>query len=352
LRSPLVIRADAAGTMGTGHIMRCLALAQEWQDRVGNVIFAYASAPEPLVGRLRNQGMQTVCLSVTPVSREQARETAALAQNVGAPWIVVDGYGFNAEYQCELKCGATKILVVDDDGRCDSPYADLILNQNAFAPEALYRTRSCSARLLLGNPYILLRREFTVRWSDWKRAIPKVARRVLLSMGGTDPDHLALRFMQVFAPASLRGVQVDVVVGPGSSDRFAIEQIAKQSDGRFRVYSDPPDLPQLMSKNDVAVIAAGGTLWELLFMGCAVLSFARYDVQQEILQGLERREIVQYLTRAAELERANIATRLGNLLRSPALRATMSENARHLVDGRGAERVVQMMCGFQEHVRP
>ena len=159
----LLFRTDASVGSGTGHVMRCLALAQALQDAGGHAIFAVADATPALEERLRMEKVEHLRPKVIPGSPDDAKETVELAQKKNASWVVVDGYHFGAEYQSLLKAAGLKLLFVDDNGHGESYSADLVLNQNTHARPGLYRKRDPQTRLLLGPRYAMLRREFTRR---------------------------------------------------------------------------------------------------------------------------------------------------------------------------------------------
>ena len=92
----LIIRTDASTQIGTGHVMRCLALSQAWQERGGEVIFVLANKSSVLENRLLLEGMQVVYLSVETGSPEDAKQTVDFARRFNAEWAVVDGYQFGA----------------------------------------------------------------------------------------------------------------------------------------------------------------------------------------------------------------------------------------------------------------
>lgn len=116
MKQPLIIRADAGTQIGTGHVMRCLALAQAWQDATGQVIFVMATEAPALEARLKLEEMEVVHLSVELESAEEAKETADLARQLGANWVVADGYQFGAEYQRIIKDRGLRLLFIDDYG--------------------------------------------------------------------------------------------------------------------------------------------------------------------------------------------------------------------------------------------
>ena len=93
----VIIRADASVAMGTGHVMRCLALAQAWQDEGGECIFAMAEASPSLEERVRSEKIEIVTITASPGSPQDAAQFAELAGKHHACWVVVDGYQFDVE---------------------------------------------------------------------------------------------------------------------------------------------------------------------------------------------------------------------------------------------------------------
>ena len=191
----LIIRADASIAMGTGHVMRCLALAQAWQDEGGECIFAMAETTAASEERIRAEKFAVTNVVACPGTPQDAAQGVDLALAHHAPWIVVDGYQFDVEYQRKLKAAGLKLLVVDDTGHAGAYVADLVLDQNAHATKDLYQLREPYTVLLLGPRYALLRREFKT-WRAWKREIAPIARKVLVTVGGTDPGNLTIRVIR------------------------------------------------------------------------------------------------------------------------------------------------------------
>lgn len=146
----VVFRVDASTQIGTGHVMRCLALAQPRQDTQGQPIFIMANPIPALEERLKSEGMKVVHLAAEPGSLADAQETAALAHQFEANWVVVDGYQFGSEYQKTIKISGLSLLFIDDYGHAEHYYADFVLNQNISADEQWYQHREPCTKLLLG----------------------------------------------------------------------------------------------------------------------------------------------------------------------------------------------------------
>ena len=184
---PIVIfRADASVAMGTGHVMRCIALAQAWQDQNGECVFAAAESTSASEARLRDEKFEFVRITASPGTPQDAAQLVQLGIARHGSWIVVDGYQFDVEYQRAVKAAGLKLLVIDDAAHVGADAADLVLDQNAHADENLYQHGEDDTRLLLGSRYALLRREFKV-WREWDREIAPSGRKVLVTIGGSVP---------------------------------------------------------------------------------------------------------------------------------------------------------------------
>jgi UDP-2,4-diacetamido-2,4,6-trideoxy-beta-L-altropyranose hydrolase len=336
----LLFRTDASVSIGTGHVMRSLALAQAWQDGGGRASFAMTEATPAVEARLRNEGVEVVRLSVVVGSVADASETARLAREHAASWVVVDGYRFGAEYQASLKGQGLKVLFVDDNGHAGHYSADLVLNQNAHASEALYPDREASTRLLLGPRFAVLRREFAP-WREWKRDIPEAARQVLVTMGGSDPGNVTERVIE--AILSERGLTATVVVGGSNPHLPRLRAVAGKAGSALQLVENATNMSELMARADIAVAGAGTTSWEMCFLGLPALLIVLADNQRGVADELSRQGIASHLGSSSEVTRNTIARELRKLASSLVVRKSMSERGRYLVDGRGAERVAAAM---------
>ena len=115
----ILIRADASTAIGSGHVMRCLALAKAWQRSGGRVCYLTAETIAALDERFAQEKIQHERISVQPGTLEDGEQTVAWARRWRAPWVVVDGYRFRPDYIHALKMSGVRVLVLDDDARFD-----------------------------------------------------------------------------------------------------------------------------------------------------------------------------------------------------------------------------------------
>lgn len=337
----LLIRADASTIIGTGHVMRCLALAQAWQENEGPVIFALAHSTPSLLARLEAEQFYVVSLAVEPGSDEDAQATIHLAQQQGATWIVADGYHFDSGYQLRIKQAGLHLLVIDDYGHADHYYADIVLNQNISASDSLYTNREPSTRLLLGTRYVLLRREFW-QWQGWQREIPDIARKVLVTMGGGDPENVTFKVIQALQQVELVQFEAIVVVG-GSNPHRAMLQQSVHDTPHIKLVQDVTNMPELMAWADVAIAAGGSTNWELALLGVPTIILVLAENQRPIAEHLHAHSVAVNLGWHYEITPEDIHQTFEPLLSNGTQRSAMVQSGQDLVDGYGSYRVIEAL---------
>jgi UDP-2,4-diacetamido-2,4,6-trideoxy-beta-L-altropyranose hydrolase len=327
--------------------MRCLALAQAWQEAGGRAIFASADLLPPVRARLLSEDFEVADIAAPAGSPGDAVSLENLARRCAAAWIVVDGYHFSADYQRALKAAGLTILLLDDNGEAAHYCADVVLNQNPHAVESLYSGREPYTRLLLGTRYVLLRREFRL-WREWTRVVPPLGRKLLVSMGGSDPGNVTTALVPALASLQAEGVEVVIVAGGGNPHFASLERAIGPRNGGIRLLRDVANMPELMAWADVMLAAAGTICWEIFAMGLPALLVVtaanqRMAAEQSAALGAAQRldgEIESIPTAAAPL--------LRRLLESQTMRQSLSSRARELVDMEGSARVVSVLPGFAD----
>jgi UDP-2,4-diacetamido-2,4,6-trideoxy-beta-L-altropyranose hydrolase len=331
--------------------MRCLALAQAWQDIGGDVVFAMAGIVPALRNRLLSEGMQVSEINASPGSAADIAKVIDLAGSNRANWTVVDGYQFDSGYQRGIKNAGLKLLSVDDNSHCDHYFADLVLNQNLHAQEDFYAHREGYTRLLLGSRYAMLRREF-LRWKEWHRETVPTGRNVLVTMGGSDPENVTERVIQALDLVDLEDVETTVVLGASVPYKSSTRCPEDKKSPILHFEKDPLNMPELMARADVAVSAAGSTCWELCFLGLPFMLIDVAENQFPIAGELARREIAVHLGSSRDMTTIDMARQIRELFLATETRQMMSKRGRDLIDGGGAHRVVRAMLGERLRLRP
>lgn len=329
--SGLFVRADAGPSIGVGHFMRMLALSEAWRARGAAVRFG-GSVPEALRAKTDAPVLER------PAARDDAEWTIEQARAAGASWVAADGYTFGPAFQKRVRAAGFKLLVVDDNGENGEYSADLVLNVNLHAAEAMYAQREAHTRLLLGNQHLLLRSEILKA-----RSGPR-GRLLLVTFGGADPaDATALTLAALSTQPTLSEREVVVLVGAANPRIVAYrEKFAREG---VQLLVDPPDVAALMASAGAAICTPSTTFWELAYLGVPCAGLVVADNQTRIAQSLEKLGAMEFLGDARNIsspQRLGLA--LADFLSAPS--DILIATARGLSDGRGASRVVSAMESF------
>ncbi len=358
----LCLRADARPDIGIGHLLRCLALAQAWQDRGGTATFVTATESPALLKRLESEGFAVHRLQAEAASPADAAETAAAARTRGASWIVVDGYAFGPGYLQALSADGKQLLAIDDLATQDFTAARLIVNPNVQATPGLYAGNKGGDRVLAGSRFALLRREFranaTVPEGPAKQTGPDADKRglpghVVITMGGSDPPNATGRILEILAGFGDRRLHVTVILGPANTHRASLTPVLNTLRRKHEVelLVDPPDLATALARADLAISAAGTTCWELANLGIPLAIVVLADNQLAGAEALAKRGTAVLLGWHKDLNAAAVLQQLSVLFERPELLRQLSDAARSLIDGRGAGRVAERMATYPLRLR-
>ncbi len=355
----ILFRADASVEMGTGHIMRCLTLADELRRRGADIHFVTRAHAGHLADLIANKGYSVTLLPLPaePYHRsgdepahaawlgvnweEDVRETlTALEQIGGVDWLVVDHYALDHRWETALRPLTKRLFVIDDlaDRIHD---CDVLLDQN-LQPEGGNRYAglvSDTCRLLLGPRFALLRPEFREARKRLRPRDGKV-RRILIFFGGTDPYNLTSLALEAVRSLHREDISVDVVVGSGNPRREAVRKECEiMLNAIYHCQTD--DMAGLMERADLAIGASGSTTWERAAVGLPTLAIAMAINQQFIAQKANIEGLFTYLGAADGMSTLILYEFLETALRNPELLLVQGRRACELVDGNGMQRAIE-----------
>jgi UDP-2,4-diacetamido-2,4,6-trideoxy-beta-L-altropyranose hydrolase len=355
LGARVVFRTDASSRIGSGHLMRCLTLAEGLRSRGARVAFvsrehdghllpliaergfAIHALPAPADGWLSDDRLAHGAWLGAAIDEDIAQTLAALREeNEELEWLIVDHYGVDARWERPLRSVARRIMVIDDlaDRKHD---CDLLLDQNLVAD---FETRYVNlvpqkCTLLLGPTYALLQPAYAeLRERASAREGP--ARRILVFFGGIDPFGLTEKSVRAFMSLKRADVQLDVVVG---RDHFAIAAIERLTASHPNVvlHSGLPTLAPLMAEADLAIGAGGATTWERLCLQIPTILIAVADNQMATARELHRRGLAEWLGRGGQVDEAMLRSALSQRMADPV--GSIRRFGGSLVDGLGEPRV-------------
>ena len=349
MEKTLLIRADAGVAMGTGHVMRMIALAQAWRASGGEVILLCSEITPSLEHRIREEKLQLEKISATPGSVADLDATTAAVsgnrQGDRSVAVALDGYQFAADFQLGVKKTGRRLLVVDDYGHAGGYHADFVLNQNISAREELYAQCDKTTQLLLGPRFALLRREFADH-RGWTRNIPERATKLLVTLGGADADNVTKKVIDALGGSEL---EVKLVVGGSNPHLEVLRQAAEaatRGTTRVELVVNASDMSGLMRWADVAVAAGGSTCWELAFTGLPSLFIVLAENQKQNAQELERQGFGLCVGEHSTFNKDQFRKALDGLVGNSGLRSRFASQGRAMVDGGGAARVADSLASL------
>lgn len=328
----MLIRTDASAVIGTGHAMRCLSLARAVRQDGGKTTFLCAEMPPFLREEMEKHGCSLLMLSDDAYGMQDAKETLSAAEKLGAAWIVLDGYSFDASYRKALHGKGPRVLAIQDFASAYGA-ADLILNQNIGAEDGPE-----GADMLLGPQFALLRPEFAERK---KKEAKKNADHILVTLGGADPLNATGKIIEALAEDPPE--HVTVVVGGAHPNRTELQRAAQTAG--FVCVTNAGNMHQLMAEADLAIASGGTTTYELACMGVPMLLTVLAENQREVASEWERAGAAMNLGWHNDLTPGIIQNAVRALRKDRAKRAAMSERGQSLVDGYGALRVNRALTG-------
>ena len=342
----VLIRVDSTPEMGSGHVMRCLALAEAFAARSHDVLFISRSCVAELREAIEKRGFQSHLLELQtpsddPVSEGLADVAATLAfiqeQSMRPAWVVVDHYGLDAGWEAAVRSCGAPLLALDD--LADRPHAcDVLLDQNMIEDiHARYPLLvPDGTRLLLGGAYALLRSEFTQAYGR-REVLMRVGavRDILLFMGATDAANLTLPLAKGLT-AHFGAENVMVLMGHLNMNRESVENWCQLNGVRCEVGLD--DVSSAFQTCRLLVAACGMTAVEAQALGIPCLLVALSDIQHAVAEwfSIHQRAIL------LELDRCQDSKALASALER-ALDLDQCENREPMISVSGAKRAVDTL---------
>lgn len=364
----IAFRADASIQIGTGHVMRCLTLADALRERGSRCTFICRPHSGHLVEVIAQRGHNVVCLtSLAEVSDDlqgapahaawlgtdwqiDAQETHEALGSEGVDWLVVDHYALDCRWEQALRRYCQNLMVIDDlaDRSHD---CDVLLDQN------LGRTAKDYAGLLkphtatlIGPQYALLRPEFALlRIQSLARRTQPQLKHLLITMGGVDKDNATSQVLQALTACHLPpGLRINVVMGPHAPWLADVQQQAAQMPWPTQVLVGVNAMAQLMAESDLCIGAAGSTSWERCCMGLPTLMLVLATNQQDAALALSEMGAAHCI---------NMPTKLAIDLKVvmekiDALELKrLSEQSTAICNGRGADVLAEQLMTFSRPIK-
>jgi len=357
----IAFRTDASIQIGTGHVMRCLTLADALRERGAQCCFICREHDGHLLDLIRQRGHEAIPLPAcndnhqappnpahaawlgTDWATDAEQTGQALAQQC-VDWLVVDHYALDSRWEQALRPACHRLMVIDD--LADRPHdCDLLLDQNLGRRERDYAALlKPSTRMLIGPQYALLRPEFA-QWRQYslaRRAQPQL-KNLLITMGGVDKDNATGQVLDVLKTCELPvDLHITVVMGPCAPWLEQAQEQAAQMPRPTQVLTGVTNMAQLMANSDLAIGAAGGTTWERCALGLPSMVFVLAKNQEPGAMALQQAGAAIMVHDIREMD---ILLSEPALVSNPDFLRKMSKSAAALTTGTGVSRIVEKIFG-------
>lgn len=332
----VLIRTDASLNIGSGHVMRCLCLADVLHASGASVSFASINLPDQLAMLIEKHGHELIRLPVNSVESEMEDATLTTVHGRNCDLVVVDHYALGVAWESMLRAHA-RVLAIDDLAREHN--CDWLLDQNfhPFAEQRYTEKVPDDCIMLLGPRFALLRQEFL---DARQRIAPRngAARRLLVFLGGMDADNVTSDVLQAIDLADCPELAVDVIIGASQPARQHIESWCARR-GNGNCYIQAENMAALFAAADLAIGAGGTATWERCSVGLPTLALCLAENQRDLLYQGSRYGFV-YAPDCIANDIASITLHIRALLANDGLRSHLSQVGYDLVDAKGTQRVV------------
>ena len=368
----VAFRVDASLQIGSGHVMRCLTLAEALRKQGAKCHFISREQPGHLLQLIQDRSfvLTTLPENISTLFshlengnrfendpahanwlgcdwQTDAAHTCASLAGIQSDWLVVDHYALDQRWEHALQSHCRKLMVIDD--LADRPHqCDLLLDQNLGRQTSDYENLvPADCKLLVGPHYALLRPEFaTLREYSLQRRQQPVLKKILITMGGVDQPNATGRVLQTLKRCVLpEDCRITVVMGAQAPWLTEVYALAKDMPWPTQVLVSIHDMAQYMADSDLAIGAAGGTSWERCSLGLPSLMIVLADNQRSGAQALQEAKAAHLLGSLNDIEmRLPLAIQgLISAQTTQHMLREMSAAAAGLTDGLGLHEVLKTM---------
>ena len=325
----IYIRADMNEVIATGHVMRCLAIADAARNKGVETVFI--SADEKPVALISERGYTCDVLHTEWNNMdEELPVISKYIRNNHVKNLLVDSYQVTVNYLESLQ-KLSKVSYIEDIGKFKYNVEHIICYANYYEK---FGFDNHSGKNLLGCEYVPLRQEFT---SEYNKNISKETGSVLLVSGGTDPYGILDKLSEVLTDRKYN--KIIIICGRFYEGMEALKE-RYINDERVSVYKSVDNLIDYMKEADLVISAGGTTLYELCCMGVPTITFSIADNQYDNVNKFNEDGLMMYSGDVRYDDVPKKGSKLLDIYDDQKFRLNISEKMKKMVDGKGAARIV------------
>lgn len=330
----IYIRADMNEVIATGHIMRCLSVADAAREMGKEAVFI--TADEKPVTMLRSRGYEPVILGTRWNDMEGELKTLiSLIGKEGITKLLVDSYRVTKEYLAKLE-EYTEVFYLDDLDAFEYPVSNVICYANYY-DKLSYANYKRETKFYLGTAYMPVRKAFQ---NCKSKIIKERIERIMILSGGSDNYHMIENIAEMFLDD--RNLQADIICGAFYPDFQGLKDKFREYP-HLHFHQNVSNLEEYMENADLAISAGGTTLYELSAKGTPSISYAFADNQLKNVEQFDEEDVIPY---AGDVRKDDVYGNIYGLYKKcqdPAVRKQYSERMQTVIDGGGAARIASLL---------
>lgn len=330
----IFFRVDSSINIGSGHLMRCLTLADYLHNKGAQISFICRNLPGNFCSLIGKKGYFLYRLPYTKREERSKTDVGAtkdilLKGNGGIDCLIVDQYYLSQKWESQIRPYVKRIMVIDDLAN-RSHDCDILLDQNYYSNmdhryDGLIPPH---CRRFLGPRYALLREEFFVARKNLRQR-DGIVRRIFISFGASDTANETEKALEAARMLNRPDISVDVVVGRFNPNKEKIKQLCrKMPNANF--YRQTENMAKLMHNADLAIGAAGTMTWERCFLGLPSIVVTIATNQVGIAFNLAKAGAVSNLGFCANVKISDILRALKRAIDNPKVTRKMAHSAINL----------------------
>ncbi len=301
----IAFRLDSSHSIGSGHLVRCLSLAQQLKSHGFNSLFICKKLEGSQSSTVKNSGFTVYEIDSQLNEIEDANKTLEVIRKHSPEItkIVIDHYQITDQFEQFFKSIGFTVVAIDDLG-VKKHVCDLLIDQNyRLNYETVYTQVPTSTQKYLGPEYSLLRQDFLENTHKPTRKVDQI-KNIFVFFGGGDPTGETLRFIQTLNLENLKDLYFYIMTA--SSNRYINEIKKTKRQKGLNLLIDPPNIPEVMNLCQLYFGSSGSVTWERFCMQLGGYVVSTADNQINLAQSLHQQELTWYLGHASQYNYTNV----------------------------------------------
>lgn len=280
----ILFRADSSSTIGTGHIMRDLVLAQQYAKKGNHIIFA----TQDLKGNINHKIIEAN-YQLKVLKSNNIEELEKLIKELKINMIVIDHYDIDSKFEKKLKDNNPHLNILSFDDTYEKHDCDILLNHNISADKKRYKglvPKECELRC--GDNYTLLRDEFLEEIKKRKKKKNNNFTTIFIAMGGADHSNINIKILKVLK--KFTNLKVNLVTTTANKNLEELKKYCKDKSW-IKLHINSNKIAKLINKSKLAIVTPSVTVNEVYFMKVPLIAIKTAENQNDMYQYLKQQKL-------------------------------------------------------------